>query len=80
MMAGRMSRQHVLEGLFRGGEKMEALQNATADIQPDKARTLRDYMLGLLQSMSIYNFDLETAVVEMIRDLERDFTSDGNKA
>ena len=80
MMAGRMSRQHVLESLFRGAEKMEALQNAAADSQPEKARILRDYMLGLLQSMSIYNFDLEAAVVEMILDLERDFTSDGNKA
>ena len=76
MMCGELSRQSVLQSLFAAGVGVNALQTASAsddERAKQQAQELCGRLIGILQSMSIHGFDLETAVIEMIQSLEREF-------
>ncbi len=73
MMAAEYAREHVLQELFRVGSGFETLMSASDEEQSRAAQELHSGLISTLQSMSIYGFDLETAVIELIQSVERDF-------
>ena len=73
MMAGELARQHVLQKLLTAGTSLDTLKSASDTEQLQAAQQLRDRLISTLQSMTIYGFDLETSMIELIHTLECDF-------
>ena len=70
MMDGPMSRERTMHRLFELAATWNELDSAPESERSSVAARLRRELVSVLQWISTYTFDAETALVELIRKLE----------
>ena len=70
MMDGPTSREQTMHRLFELAGNWNEIHSCVEEERPSVAMRFRGKLVGLLQEMSIHNFDARTAVVELIRKIE----------
>lgn len=70
MMDGPMSREQTMHRLFELAATWNEMYSCSEEERQAVTDRFRRELVGVLQAMSIYNFDIQTAMVEMIQRLE----------
>ena len=70
MMDGPMSRERTTHRLFELAATWNEMHSCSDEERPPVAVRFHRELVSVLQGMGIYNSDIETAMVELIRQLE----------